>query len=310
MNTLTSAWCPLCSSTDLVALERIESASLAAAWRRSYSINAGFTAPRIEYRLCRRCGLRSFDPPQDGDAALYEALQRHDWYYMADKPEYAIALRNLPSEGAVLEVGAGRAAFASLVGKSRYLGLEFNDAAIERAQRDGVALLKQPVQAHAQAHPGRYAAVVSFQVLEHVRDPAGFVTACVEALRSGGHLILAVPDHDGLCGLAQNNLLDMPPHHVSHWNERALRHIAEVHALEVVAIEREPVAAVHHRWLQHALMERRLRRWAGLRPRLLDTRLVARVIAKVASRLARFIDPNRNAPVSGHSILAAYRKRK
>lgn len=307
MNSLTNGKCPLCGGHDIETIERVDGTQLASAWRRSFAIETKLEATHIDYRTCRTCGLLSFDPPHDGDAALYEALQRHDWYYMGEKPEYEAALPYLPESGPLLEVGAGRAAFASIAGKSRYVGLEFNDAAVERARQAGVALLKQPVQLHAQTHPGRYAGVVSFQVLEHVKDPAGFVAACVAALRPGGTMVLGVPDHDGLCGLAQNNVLDMPPHHVSHWNEMALRHVATMHSLEVLAIVREEVAPAHREWLQRAVMERRLRQWIGLRPTVLDVRVSARVMAKLASLLARFVDPGLHR-VSGHTILAVYRK--
>ena len=299
--------CPLCGGSRTASLDRLSGSDLNRAWLRSYGITADIGTAQIDYRRCDDCSLQFFTPPEDGDAGLYEALQKQDWYYLSDKPEYALAQRYVPAEGAVLEVGAGKAAFARLVGERRYLGLEFNDAAIERARSAGISLAKQAIQAHALQHPGLYSAVVSFQVLEHVSDPASFVAACVDALAPGGTLVLAVPDHDGLCGLAQNNILDMPPHHVSHWNERSLRFIAQRHQLELVAIERESITELHKPWARRAVIEQRMRRGVGLSARLLDRRLSARILGKLAAMLALVAAPAIDE-VGGHTIVGVFRK--
>lgn len=299
--------CPLCASASLRPVARIPGAHINDAYRRSFGIDAGVVEAAFDYLACSHCGLHFFAPPGDGDARLYEQLQRFEWYYASIKPEYAIAARHLPARGPVLEVGSGKAAFADLAGRARYLGLEFNDAAIARAGADGVTLLKEPIDVHARSRPGHYAAVVSFQVLEHVRAPAAFIAGCVEALAPGGTLILAVPDHEGLCGIAQNNILDMPPHHVSHWSSRTLAHVAVQFGLDTVAIEREPVAPVHIEWARRSLIEQRLRRWVGLRPSLLDTRLASRLVGRAAATIARWFPPDVDK-VSGHTVVGCFRK--
>ena len=304
---MTSPPCPLCGSEQSSLVETMDAREIDRAYRKSYGIETRFSTDTLHYLRCGRCQLRFFDPPSDGDADLYVQLQRHDWYYIADKSEFAVAGRYLPATGKVLEVGAGKAAFATIVGKDRYVGLEFNDAAIARAKADGIVLHKEMVQAHAAAHRGGYGAVVSFQVLEHVADPKGFVEACVEALAPGGHLILAVPDHEGLCGLAQNNILDMPPHHVSHWNEQVLRYLGEHHGLAVVAIEREPVAAHHQPWAARSVLEQRMRQGLGLTPSLLDVSLIGRVVGRLAAKASALLAPD-TTRVSGHTIVACYRK--
>ena len=299
--------CLLCASASLRPIARIPGSHINDAYRRSFGINAGVVEASFDYLACGDCGLYFFSPPGDGNARLYEQLQRFDWYYANFKPEYTIAAKYLPAQGSVLEVGSGKAAFADLAGRARYRGLEFNDAAIARAGADGVTLLKEPIDVHAQSHPGHYAAVVSFQVLEHVCAPAAFIASCVEALAPGGTLILAVPDHEGLCGIAQNNILDMPPHHVSHWNPRTLAHVAVQFGLDAVAIEREPVAPMHIEWAQRSLVEQRLRRWVGLGPSLLDTRLASRLVGRTAAAIARWYPPNVDK-VSGHTVVGCFRK--
>ncbi|MBL8327726.1 MAG: class I SAM-dependent methyltransferase [Rubrivivax sp.] len=298
--------CPLCRGRDIHLVEQIDGSAVSSAWIKSYGIRFESPLEDLAYLHCRGCELRFFNPAQSGGPQLYEQLQQHDWYYVDDKPEYAVAARWLPAHGEVLEVGSGKAAFARFVTPARYRGLEFNSVAIERARLAGVSLFKESIQDHSRSNAGRYSAVVSFQVLEHVEDPAGFLQACVAALQPGvGRLILAVPDHDGLCGLAQNNILDMPPHHVSHWNERSLRAVGRLFGLELLSIERESVSELHQSWARRAVIERRLRGIAGLDQRLLDTRWRARLIGRLAARRAS--GPVEIGDVTGHTIVAAYR---
>jgi SAM-dependent methyltransferase len=299
--------CPLCHTMDVRVLETLDPERLNRAWQRSYCITTKLPATPISYTRCSRCDLRFFAPAFAGDADLYVQLQTHDWYYTADKPEYALAVALLPVSGQVLEVGSGKAAFASRVGKNRYTGLEFNDAAIARAAEEGVRLQKQTIESHAAERRDHYASVVAFQVLEHVTDPSGFVRGCVDALAPGGTLLLAVPDHDGLCGLAQNNILDMPPHHVSHWTSVTMNSIAQLFGLESPTIVREPISPQHVDWAARAVVERRLRHQLGMRDRLLDDSLLGRLVGRIAARRTSKQAPNISS-VTGHTILASYRK--
>ncbi|MXO95862.1 methyltransferase domain-containing protein [Erythrobacter aquimaris] len=300
--------CPLCFSNEIFLIEKISGEKIDRAWSKSFGISTGIGKLIIQYNSCFRCGLRFFDPPCSGASEIYDILQKFHWYYSTSKPEYDMAKRLLPIEGRILEVGSGKGAFASCVGAERYTGLEFSDGALRRAAEGGIRLLKETVESHAASQPEDYDGVVSFQVLEHVADPRGFVQGCVEALKPGGTLVLAVPDQDGLCGIAQNNILDMPPHHVSHWSEQPLRMIAEVFDLELLAIEREAVSTIHQAWAARAVEERKLRRLFGLGDTLLDTSIIGRVLAKVAGLRAG----NSAIPedVSGHTIMASYRKLK
>lgn len=298
--------CPLCRSNQIKIVESLSADRLNRAWARSYGILAGLNCTTLNYIVCEKCSLRFFDPAAAGDEKLYVQLQQNDWYYSTEKPEYEIARSMLPTSGRVLEVGSGKAAFAAHVGELQYTGLEFNDAAIARASEQGIRLIKQTIQAHAAAHTATYEAIVSFQVLEHVTDIYGFVAACVEALAPGGTLVLAVPDHEGLCGIAQNNILDMPPHHMSHWSASTLQHLAELFGLQTAKIVHEPVSAQHIEWAALAVEERALRRRLGLRNTLFDDSFAGRLVGKFAA----FRSAGRPAPdgLDGHTILASYTK--
>jgi len=244
---------------------------------------------------------------ETGDEVLYEQLQVFDWYYMVDKEEYQIAMQYIPKEGSVLEVGAGKAAFASLVGVDRYTGLEFNNKAVERASSAGITLIKEAVEVHAIRNLHHYDAVVSFQVLEHVSSPAEFIKGCVDCLKPGGVLILAVPSSDGFAGKAINNFLDMPPHHVSHWAELTMRKIAQLYGLEVTSIEHESVAKYHQYWARKSRIELIIRRVLGMDFKFIDLRFFSSLVSKLAGFIA-LLSFSSLAGIKGHTIVGCYRR--
>lgn len=299
--------CPLCCAQSVDLVETISAHEIEYQYQKNFAISTNLHAEIVHYLVCNECNLGFFNPMATGTELLYEQLQKFDWYYMSNKAEFDLAKKYLPDTGSLLEVGAGKAAFSNAVGKNRYVGLEFNDEAIARASADEVILIKESIEAHAVNNKKKYKAVVSFQVLEHVPTPFSFIQGCVDSLQEGGYLILAVPNHDGLCGLAQNHLLDMPPHHVTHWSELTLKRIASLFDLELVGIECETVADYHLVWVRQMVWERRLRIFFRIQPSLLDTSYVSKFLSKVASFIAKGFPPSVDK-IKGHAVVAVYRR--
>ena len=97
----------------------------------------------IQLRRCPKSGFRFYHPNRVvGDDGFYRALAMHPWYYQGEKWEFAEAVRLLPSEGQVLEVGPGKGGFIqsclSARPRLRVTGLELNQEAAEAAQRMGL----------------------------------------------------------------------------------------------------------------------------------------------------------------------------
>lgn len=299
--------CPLCGSLDVSLKESLSSSEIHYQYLRSFNIKTNLNDDKISYLICNDCKLGFFQPMVTGTESFYEQLQKFEWYYMTDKPEFNIAKKYISNIGNVLEVGSGKAAFASIVGEKRYVGLEFNDEAIIRAGRKGVTLLKETIEEHASNHRQEYATVTSFQVLEHVSNPSSFIQGCVDSLQHEGILIIAVPNHEGICGLTQNHLLDMPPHHVTHWSGETLTKIASKYGLELLAIELEPIAEYHKQSLHKISWEKRIRNFIRLKPSLLDYSFLARFISKVSIILAVLL-PISIDNIKGHTVVAIYRK--
>ena len=120
-------------------------------------------------------------------------------------------------------------------------------------------------------------------------------------------MIIAVPAHDSFVGTALNNILDMPPHHVTHWTGATLQYLAAPFGLDVVAIEYEPVAEYHRDWACKTIWESRLRRRLGMKHKLLNYSLTARLVAKLSSLLGKLFPPPLGN-VRGHTVVGVYRK--
>ena len=263
----------------------------------------------VEYRRCVECGLRFFSPPLTGDQWFYEKLQRFSWYYLEDKVEYDLAVPYLPKAGNVLEIGAGKGAFARYLTSQAYTGLEFSEQAIRFARERGIHLKAEPVeQIAASGLRGTFSAVCAFQVLEHVADPHNFIESAMRLLREGGRLIIAVPAHDSYVGCVTDSPLNLPPHHVTHWTDETLRSVGLIFGLRLLALVNEELSLMHVRSARKAQWNKCLRAVFGIRRAPLVSRSRAdRFLDRVASLLGRYIRPP-HFDRRGHTVLAVFER--
>lgn len=278
--------CPACHADDIEAVESVDRTDLVRSYlQKGIDVSPYLRGGSITLCHCNHCKLGFFYPACVGNGPFYEQLQTQAWYYQDDKPEYAHAATLIHQESSVLEVGCGKGAFRNWLPQSiRYTGLEFNDEAVQKARAAGLDVRKQPVEEHAAASH-RYDVVCAFQVLEHVEHPKQFFHACVQALKPGGTLMIAVPAQDSFLAIAPNSPLNMPPHHVTRWTDSALTHLAYSEGLHKTDIWHEPVADFHQEWHATTLAYHALTRFGLYRPRLIDNRVRYRVLGRMV-RLA------------------------
>lgn len=174
-------------------------------------------------------GLAFFHPAFEGAASFYESLytrarvHRDMAAHAATREDFQAAAALVRPGDAVLEVGCAHGAFAGLLPTgARYQGLEPNGT----PPPDGPAILAETVAIHAARHAGTYDLACAFQVVEHVADPLALVRDMVACLRPGGRLVLAMPIWPSPHTDLPNNLVNLPPHHLSWWTEGACRALA------------------------------------------------------------------------------------
>jgi SAM-dependent methyltransferase len=244
--------CPLCGSTKSIHKESFKSAAIIEAWWRAFQIEASAEFRGVtEFSLleCAECRLQFFEPASlAGSPSLYEKLEKFDWYYMREKWEHRVAMADLDGCENGIEVGCGFGDFVARVGKEKsgiaFEGIEQNPSAVTAARNNGLPVQLMSLSELANTQPGKYAAVCSFQVLEHVPDAGSFLDASCKLLRSGGKLILGLPNAKSFLR-HQFNILDMPPHHVTRWNSETLKRMEHWFPLKVRKISYEPLADYH-----------------------------------------------------------------
>ncbi len=125
----------------------------------------------------------------------------------------------------IMEAGCGEGYGAALLARhaAHVTGVDYDAAAIALAKgRHRLPNLEYRVVNLldlARERPGEFDAVTNFQVLEHLEDPAPFLSAAAACLKPGGTLILTTPNR--LASVSEN------PYHVHEYVADELRALLE-----------------------------------------------------------------------------------
>ncbi len=229
--------CILCKSEGLRLEQKLDTKDLKELYIKHFDIdisNEIKSQKYINYYRCNSCKLYFFDPDFAGSAEFYEDLQNHrKVYYNPNRVEFDYMKTKIKAENSVLEIGSGSGFFAEKLKTSKYLGLEYNDKAIEEAKKKGIRLLKSSIEDFSKNSKETYDVVCSFHVLEHVTNPHDFIKASIDVLSKGGQLIIAVPFNESKLTNNINHVLNLPPHHISRWNLQTLIQIGNLFNLEL-----------------------------------------------------------------------------
>jgi len=306
--------CPLSGSSNVTLIEQINASDLIKMYNKALQadISKEFgDVKQIGYYHCIDSDLRFFDPMVTGSEKFYELLQKNPWYYMDDKAEYYYANNFIKESDLVLEIGCGRGAFSQKISTKKYLGLEFSRKAKEIAFSKGIIIENESIQSHSLAHPAKYDVVCAFQVLEHISEIRSFIESSIKALKPGGLLIYSLPSADSFLSLITNNFYNMPPHHVSFWSDKSLKHIAEIFGMKIVNIEHEKLADWDKvPWASSIILES-LRNWLGVKSELLDMSLKYKVLEKISLWTGEILAKgliNPKVLPQGHTVNVVYQK--
>ena len=245
--------CILCSGESLRLVREYSADRIVAGWQEKFKIDVSgdFRANTgVTLLFCENCGLLYFYPLISASDGLYSKLQSFGWYYLKYKWEFREALRDLHPAGRLLEIGCGSGEFIRMAAREGFKaeGIELNREAVKAAESNGLPVANIDLLQLASEKPSEYDAVCAFQVLEHVPDPVGFLSACVRLLKVGGTLAFSVPNEDSFIQFDLQDLLNLPPHHVTRWSYRTANYLPQLFSIKLQRICYEPLAEYHLDW--------------------------------------------------------------
>ena len=204
-----------------------------------------------DFVRCAACGMVSLDPlPSAADIAAHHERSHRDGIYAAfaaaEEARRAVArrrlalLRPLAPPGPWLDVGCSTGAFvaAAVAAGLAAEGVELASAAVVEARARGLTVHHAPIEDFA---PGRrWAMVTAFDVVEHLRDPLGFVRRAAGWLEPDGLLALTLPDAASPTArlMGRHWFYYAPPDHVHYFTPPTARHLLETAGLRVTAVRR------------------------------------------------------------------------
>lgn len=305
--------CPLCETKQEKEIEVIMSKDIVGLWNKqgvdiSYLFNNIST---INKYSCSECGLEFFSPHVSGDNSFYSKLGENEWYYLhEDKTEFNYSNNFIKNGDSVLDIGSGRGAFLKFIDKIiSYTGLELSSKAVEFASRENINVVEQTIEEYSINHQSKHDVIVTFQVLEHIINIDSFIISALRALKKNGLFIIAVPNNKSFISASQNNLLNLPPHHLLHWNEKSLKYIAIKFNLEILDIYKEKVTNIHKNWYYSTTISKLIRKIIFIKTKSIQVSLLNKLIhgfSWLSSKILKYL--NIHANKDGHTIVIVLKK--
>jgi 2-polyprenyl-3-methyl-5-hydroxy-6-metoxy-1,4-benzoquinol methylase len=237
--------CMFCKGRNFENIQKIKTKLIVDLYKRELNIDIASEFGQNQFIntfKCNDCELIFFNPIITGSEQFYENLQlQESGYYSNKRPEYIEAIKHINKNDKVLEIGAGSAYFAEILGNINYVGLEYNQEAIDKAKTKGIKLKKDSIEEFSQNNAEQFDVVCAFHVLEHVSNPYTFIESSLKTLKKGGKFICAVPCSDSFSISYHNHILNLPPHHVTRWSLKTFKYSCEKFDLKIETLYVEKI---------------------------------------------------------------------
>lgn len=243
-NLMAAHYCPICRG-DGSLIRTLPAGTLRAGLERYFDPPVPGDVVLDEYTLwrCKTCLLEFVSPLQPGSDEFYNWVTSRPGYYPEDRWEWQLAIqvmrcgRQSSECPRLLEIGCGSGNFLD---KAKFqagvvaVGLDTARGAVLECLRKGLEVYPLPVERYSEdqiQRGARFDYIVSFQCLEHVRNPKEFFSAMVSLLAPHGEIFISTP----YCPIAIEHMnfypLNNPPHHLTRWNVTAFRELASAFGL-------------------------------------------------------------------------------
>lgn len=289
-------------------IEKIKSSDIIQKYQQKLNIDVRPYFGDIEHISvyeCKSTKYRFFYPfTIDGDDKFYEALQDTEGYYLPWKWEHQKALEGIKKTDKLLEIGSARGAFLEGVKKHfgndfDAIGLELNSDAAKTAQSKGLNVKVESIQNYAEKNPNSADVICFFQVLEHIGHINDFITATIKCLKSGGKLIISVPNNDSFIKNLPLNILNLPPHHMGLWTKESLQNLAKDFHLNPVSFHTESLSPIHVWSYYHAKL---IKTFGN---NIISKALLIPLLPVIWYKKKKGLNPK----IEGHTILAIFEKK-
>lgn len=260
-----------------------------------------------EYTLwqCARCRGQFWTPMKNPGAEHYEKDERYAFRNLnpLKKPERnhreflrdAVVPRQAQAKSKLLDIGMGTGNFLAAAVAAGYqgYGIDFDRDAIKAARASGLKnVFEMDVNGlRAKFGPNYFDIITMFEVLEHLDNPADFITNIKKLLTKDGYLAISVPYR-----LLPHylKLADIPPRHLTRWNKIAMKIFLADNNFEVVRMKIIPVSIPYlitkfHFWFRNYTSFNLVQRAAGAAKGKPISPAVARRMSLLQT-LARFKD--------------------
>lgn len=198
---------------------------------------------------CVECGVQYWTPFNNPGADWYEKDER---YKDANNdpvnkptPSHRRVISFLaPFKGRVFDIGCGTGNFLNWAKLNDWnvAGIDFDSNAINSAKtifllpNIELASLDEYVKKHKNENM-KYDLITFFDVFEHIDNHHEFLSQVRSILKPNGYIAMSMPYRLGSRWLQPN---DLPPRHLTRWEEKSLKNFLERSGFNVVYIKRLP----------------------------------------------------------------------
>jgi SAM-dependent methyltransferase len=316
--------CPLCNSEKIKIIDSFNKNLLIKLYNKNFWKLLKKTFDEIDIltlKECNDCRIQYFDPMVEGNETYYEMFSNNNYYYSKSKEEFSTVTEYVKTKDKVLDIGCGNGYYGKYLQNSvavEYVGIDINKNAVNFGQSNNLHILNTHLNDLPERYNDYFDVVGSFQVAEHIVNVKQYFEQSLKRLKKGGIFFIAVPNNESFIKFISNSINNLPPHHLTRWNENTLRFISSKFNVDLIEIRKELLNDVHIKTYVDTIISNSLRQIRNQKFKIVTKR-------SIFNKLLRYINNKYVYPVIlkpiyktikipnfkpiGHTIIGIYRKK-